>query len=106
VHGFRAVSGRSALADYFKDGGVVSLFPELATEWKQMSNATYGLNHFTAADFRRLQGEYPEISWTVVHGVAPAGLDCPYQQKGYAVCRLDQPPVKTGLMANLRVNLP
>ncbi len=28
VHGFRSISERSALADYFKDGGVVSLFPE------------------------------------------------------------------------------
>ena len=55
VHGFRAVAERSALADYFKDGGVVSLFPGLAAEWKQMSNATYGLNHFQAADFQRLE---------------------------------------------------
>jgi hypothetical protein len=88
VHGFRSVSERTALADYFKDGGVVSLFPDLAPEWKQMSNATYGLNHFTRADFSRLQQQYPVVSWTVVHGSAPQGLDCPYQQRGYAVCRL------------------
>src|ERR1019366_4080024 len=54
VHGFRAISTRSALADYYKDSGVVSLFPALAPEWKQMSNATYGLNHFTLDQFRRL----------------------------------------------------
>jgi hypothetical protein len=89
VHGFRAVSERSALADYFKDGGVVSLFPALAVEWKQMSNATYGLNHFSEADFDRLQREYPVVSWTVIHGEAPSGMNCPYQQRGYAVCRLD-----------------
>ncbi len=88
VHGFRAVAERSALADYFKDGGVVSLFPSLADEWKQMSNATYGLNHFQADDFRRLKAEYPAISWTVVHGTAPAGMECPRQQGGYAVCRM------------------
>jgi hypothetical protein len=88
VHGFRAVSERSALADYYKDGGVVSLFPGLAEEWKQMSNATYGLNHFQADDFRRLKSEYSEVSWTVVHGPAPAGMECPYQQRGYAVCQL------------------
>jgi hypothetical protein len=88
VHGFRAVAQRSALADYFKDGGVVSLFPALAEEWKSMSNATYGLNHFSAAQFRGLREEYPEVSWTVVHGPAPASLSCPYQQQGYAVCRL------------------
>jgi hypothetical protein len=88
VHGFRAIAERSALADYFKDSGVVSLFPALAEEWKQMSNATYGLNHFSAEDFRRLKSEYSAVSWTVVHGPAPAGLECPYQQRGYAVCQL------------------
>ncbi len=88
VHGFRAIAERSALADYFKDSGVVSLFPALADEWKQMSNATHGLNHFSADDFRRLKSEYSAVSWTVVHGPAPAGLECPYQQRGYAVCQL------------------
>jgi hypothetical protein len=88
VHGFRAVSERSALADYYKDGGVVSLFPALADEWKQMSSATYGLNHFSSAQFRQLQQEYPEVTWTVIHGDAPAGLSCPYRQRGYEVCRL------------------
>ncbi len=88
LHGFRAVSERSALADYYKDGGVVSLFPNLADEWKQMSNATYGLNHFSADDFRRLEQQYPAVTWTVIHGAAPAGMDCPYQERGYSVCRL------------------
>jgi hypothetical protein len=88
VHGFRSVAERSALADYYKDGGVVSLFPGLAEEWKEMSNATYGLNHFRADDFRRLKSEYSVVSWTVVHGPAPAGMDCPYQQSGYTVCQL------------------
>jgi hypothetical protein len=89
VHGFRAVSERSALADYFKDGGVVALFPDLADEWKQMSNATYGLNHFTRPDFVRLRQQYPAVTWTVIHGNAPAGLSCPYQKRGYAVCQLE-----------------
>jgi len=88
VHGFRSISERSSLADYFKDGGVVSLFPALAGEWKEMSNATYGLNHFQAQDFLRLQGKYPAISWTVIHGSAPQGMNCPHQEKGYAVCQL------------------
>ncbi|HEX7727673.1 MAG TPA: hypothetical protein VF392_01455 [Terracidiphilus sp.] len=87
-HGFRAISERSALADYYKDSGVVSLFPALAPEWKQMSNSTYGLNHFTAADFNRLEAQYPAVNWTVIHGAPPTGLSCPYQQHGYAVCRL------------------
>ncbi len=88
VHGFRAISERSSLADYYKDSGVVSLFPELATEWKQMSDATEGLNRFQRADFARLRAEYPQVSWTVIHGGAPTGMDCPYQRDGYAVCQL------------------
>lgn len=88
VHGFRAISERSALADYFKDGGVVSLFPNLAEDWKQMSDATYGLNHFKRDDFRRLRAQYPQVSWTVIHGQAPSGMDCPHQQQGYSVCRM------------------
>jgi hypothetical protein len=87
-HGFRAVSERSALADYYKDSGAASLFPTLADEWKQMSTATTGLNHFTQADFQRLKSEYPAVTWTVVHGSPPAGLSCPYQQQGYAVCQV------------------
>lgn len=90
-HGFRAIARRSELADYFKDGGAVAMFPALAGEWKQMSDATYGLNHFTAADFTRLAREYP-VTWTVIHGPAPAGMECPYQQQGYAVCKIPNAP--------------
>jgi hypothetical protein len=88
VHGFRALSERSALADYFKDSGVVSLFPALAGEWKQMSDATYGLNRFSIKEFRNLKREYPELTWTVIHGPAPAGLTCPYERDMYSVCQM------------------
>lgn len=90
-HGFRAISRRSELADYYKDGGAVAIFPKLAVEWKQMSDATYGLNHFTATDFTRLAHAYP-VTWAIIHGAAPDGMDCPYQQQGYAVCRIPDAP--------------
>ena len=90
-HGFRAIGRRSTLADYYKDGGAVAIFPDLAVEWKQMSDATYGLNHFFAADFTRLAHEYP-VTWAVVHGPAPVGMICPYQQQGYAVCKIPDAP--------------
>ncbi len=91
VHGFRALSERSALADYYKDGGVVAIFPNLATEWKQMSDATSGLNSFNAEQFTRLAHEYP-VTWTVIHGAAPNGMYCPYDQHGYAVCQIPNAP--------------
>jgi hypothetical protein len=87
AHGFRAISQRAALADYFKDGGVVAIFPQLATEWKQMSSATDGLNHFNKVDFERLAGKYP-VTWAVIHGPAPDGMSCPFQQRGYEVCTI------------------
>ena len=87
-HGFRAVSERSDLADYYKDSGAASLFPDLADEWKAMSEATTGLNHFSKQDFERLRAEYPAVGWTVVHGAAPAGMQCPYERQPYAVCRI------------------
>jgi hypothetical protein len=98
VHGFRAVSGRAALADYFKDGGAVAVFPTLAPEWKQMTNATYGLNHFTEPDFVRLSREYP-VDWTIIHGPAPAGMVCPYQERGYSVCRIPGTPDEETILA-------
>jgi hypothetical protein len=85
--GFRAISERSALADYFKDSGVAAIFPDLAVEWKQMSDATYGLNQFNIQDFERLAQQYP-VTWTVIRGPAPSGMVCPYQQRGYAVCKI------------------
>jgi hypothetical protein len=91
VHGFRALSERSALADYHKDAGVVAMFPNLATEWKQMSDATSGLNSFNAEQFTRLAHEYP-VTWTVIHGAAPNGMVCPYDQQGYAVCQIPHAP--------------
>ncbi|MGA9667613.1 MAG: hypothetical protein WBQ94_00305 [Terracidiphilus sp.] len=96
VHGFRSISERSTLPDYFKDGGVVAMFPALAGDWKQMSDATYGLNHFSAKDFTRLANQYP-VTWTVIHGSAPDGMECPYQRGGYDVCKIPGAP---GLRAN------
>jgi len=96
VHGFRVISERSDLADYFKDGGVVAMFPGLADEWKHMSNATYGLNRFQAQDFTRLAGEYP-VNCTVIRGPAPAAMTCPYQQRGYSVCEIPGAPAHARL---------
>jgi hypothetical protein len=88
THGFRAISERSSISDYFKDGGAASLFPALADKWKEGSEATHGLNGFSAAQFRALKMEFPEVSWTVIHGSAPGSMNCPYQQQGFSVCQM------------------
>lgn len=88
VHGFRAISERSALADYYKDSGAVAMFPALAIEWKQMSDATYNLNHFSLSRFQILKQQYPAVSWTVIAGLPPDGMNCPYMRNGYSVCQI------------------
>jgi hypothetical protein len=89
-HGFRAVAERSVLADDVKDSGAVSLFPQLAADWKSESQATHGWAHFRKADFERLAARYP-VSWVVVPSPGPPGLACPYRNPDVAVCRITGP---------------
>lgn len=86
-HGFRAIARRSTLTDYYKDSGVVSLFPQLAEEWQREQAAQNGWTRFQLADFQRLAREYP-VSWMVAQIPAPVGLDCPYRNRAVAVCRI------------------
>ncbi|MGI8744020.1 MAG: hypothetical protein ACR2NN_15875 [Bryobacteraceae bacterium] len=85
--GFRAISERSALADNIKDSGAVSLFPQLAGEWKREVNAQRGLAKFRRADFENLARHYP-VTWIVTRRPAPAGVTCLYENQEIAVCRV------------------
>jgi hypothetical protein len=87
-HGFRAVAERSALADNLKDSGAVSLFPQLADQWKRQVMAQTGWAGFDLADFHRLARQYP-VTWIVARQPNPAGLRCPYSNGGVAVCRIN-----------------
>jgi hypothetical protein len=91
-HGFRAIAERSALADNIKDSGAVSLFPQLAEDWKQQVDAQRGWEHFERSDFDGLAKLYP-VTWIVTRRPGPAGLACPYTNRELAVCRMD-PPVE------------
>jgi hypothetical protein len=87
-HGFRAIAERSALADNLKDSGAVSLFPELAGDWKSQVSVQNGWDHFALADFQHLADGYG-VNWIVLERrQAVAGLDCPYQNQAVRVCRL------------------
>lgn len=89
-HGFRAVAERSVLADNLKDSGAVSMFPQLAEEWKREVTAQTGWAQFQLRDFQRLAQEYP-VRWIVVRAPGPAGLACPYENGALAVCRISPP---------------
>ena len=87
-HGFRAIAQRSLLADGVKDSGAVSMFPNLAEEWRDQVNAQRGWKKFQLADFQRLKTRYG-VDWVVVEQPGAAGLACPYGNWRVRVCTID-----------------
>jgi len=97
AQGFRATAERSAVADWFKDGGIASNFPEAAALWWQGSKATEQLNR--ASDEQRLARlQALGVTWIVlpVQPAPPApasrgattGFPCPFTNARVRVCRL------------------
>ena len=94
VQTFRAISERSALADYSKDGGVASITPALTVAWLTGQAAQTSLN--TATDAVRIANLRPlGVSWIVLPGDAATSFICPYAEEAAKVCRL--PERRTGL---------
>jgi hypothetical protein len=87
MHGFRAIAERSMLADSVKDSGAVSMFPELANEWKAESQAQSGWKRFGPDEFGRLARRYP-VDWVITQRSGSTGLSCPYENVELAVCRI------------------
>ena len=86
-HGFRALAERSALADFVKDSGVVTMFPDLLPEWKTQQQMERGWPNFDPADFDRLARISP-VTWVIVSYSQQKGLSCPYRNRQVAVCRI------------------
>ena len=87
AQGFRATAERSAVADWFKDGGIASNFPEAAALWWQGSMATEQLN--IATDEQRLARLQPlGVTWIVLPAEARTGFPCPFTNARVRVCRL------------------
>jgi len=87
-HGFRAIAERSMLADRIKDSGAVTMFPAIAEAWSQQVQAQAGWKDFQLQDFRRLQRDFG-VNWILLDKAVPAGMTCPYQNNGIAVCKLE-----------------
>jgi hypothetical protein len=87
LHGFRAVAERSMIADWVKDSGVASVFPQMAPEWEREQELTRGWEHYTAPDFQALTTRSP-VSWVLVQPAQAGGLDCPFHNDAVSVCRL------------------
>jgi hypothetical protein len=90
LHGFRAIAERSMIADWVKDSGVASIFPQMAPEWKREQELTSGWDRYAAADFLALPTRSP-VSWVMVEPRQSDGLDCPFHNTAVSVCRLPSP---------------
>jgi hypothetical protein len=86
--GFRAMAERSRLADANKDSGAVAMFPPLAEEWWEQFQAQKNWQHFTRADFLRLQEKY-HVGWTVLQTPQTLYFPCPYANQAIMVCRIE-----------------
>jgi hypothetical protein len=87
AQGFRATAERSAVADYFKDGGIASNFRQAAIPWWQGSQATAHLNG--ATDEQRLAWLRPlGAAWIVLPAQANTAFPCPFTNASVRVCQL------------------
>jgi hypothetical protein len=89
LHGFRAIAERSMIADWVKDSGVASVFPQMAPEWEREQQITRGWDQYTAADFQALATRSP-VTWVMVQPGQAGGLDCPFHNDAVSVCRLNR----------------
>ena len=93
AQGFRASAERSAVADWYKDGGIASNFPQAAIPWWQGSNATEHLN--SATDEQRLARLKPlGATWIVLPAQANTGFPCPFINPRVRVCRVAVSPAE------------
>ncbi|HUZ97504.1 MAG TPA: hypothetical protein VMU57_21575 [Edaphobacter sp.] len=84
---FRAIAERSALPDYSKDGGEVSVTPALAAAWQIGETAQERING--KSDAQRMAALKPvKVNWIVLDEAAKTGFDCPYANATVKVCRL------------------
>ncbi len=87
TQGFRATAQRSVFVDDLKDGGVASIFPELASRWKSQRDLELGLDHIS--DQERIARLRPAgVTWVVLNADAPTHLICLYRNNTVSVCKL------------------
>jgi hypothetical protein len=87
AQGFRASAERSAVPDWYKDGGIASNFPQAAIPWWEGIHATENLN--SATDAQRLARLKPfGATWIVLPAEASTGFPCPFINARVRVCRV------------------
>lgn len=83
---FRAISLRSAIPDFSKDGGEAAITPRLAPEWQRSATATQHLSDLSAAQTAQQLRPFG-VNWLVLHADAQTDKPCPYRNSVVKVCR-------------------
>ena len=86
---FRAIAERSALPDYSKDGGEVSITPRLAPAWAAGQAAQARLSTETDAQRESTLGPLG-VTWMVLDSAAVTDFPCGFENSAVKVCRLPQ----------------
>jgi hypothetical protein len=84
---FRATAQRSEVADWYKDGGIASIFRPAQALWWNEVQATEGLNRATDAERVRRLAPF-HATWIVLPVSSSTSLTCPYSNRAGRVCRL------------------
>lgn len=85
--GFRAMTERSVLPDWSKDGGVAAIDPAVSAQWWREVNATQGFDRWTDAERLQILRPY-KISWIVLPASVSTSFPCPYRNSAVLVCQL------------------
>lgn len=84
---FRAISQRSAVPDFFKDGGEAAIAPRLAPEWQRGADATAILSGLSDAQRDARLAPFG-VHWAVLQTSAATRHPCPYINPVVKICNL------------------
>jgi hypothetical protein len=85
--GFRAMTERSVLPDWSKDGGIAAIDPALAQQWWNQVTQTKDFSRWN--DQQRIETLAPYgVNWIVLPAGMPTQFACPYQNSAVRVCHL------------------
>jgi hypothetical protein len=87
AQGFRAISERSGLPDYSKDGGVAAISPDLADDWVVGARSQDHLNRLTDSQ-RIARLKSLGVEWIILPNGANTSFLCAYANESMKVCRL------------------
>ncbi len=85
--GFRAMTQRSVLPDWNKDGGIAAIDPAIAPNWWNEVTTTKGFSNWT--DRQRIQAlTHYGVNWIVLPAGTATLFSCPYTNSAVRVCHL------------------